>query len=134
MAKTMLWARWIAALVAAAVAYVIVLTVVPPLERGVPGISPTVLALNSTLLATAAGLIGGSFTAPREHLRFARRSFFWIGLLTPIGRAVYEFLSSHALTHDYLAMLGGAFAGGMLGIFVMILRPQARAPRPRRFS
>jgi hypothetical protein len=52
----------------------------------------------------------------------------------PIGRAVYEFLTVHIMTHDYLAMLGGAFAGGMVGLFVMILPKGARAPQPRRFG
>lgn len=127
-------ARWVVALAAAAVAYVIVALVLPALEKGVPGISPTVQVLNISLLATAAGLIAGSFAAPRDHLRFARRSFFWIGLFVPIGRAVYEYLTVHAITHNYLAMLGGAFAGGMLGIFVMILPKGARTPQPRRFS
>lgn len=134
MAKLMLRARWVAALAAAAVAYVIVTLALPALEKGVPGISPTVQALNISLLATAAGLIAGSFAAPRGHLRLARRSFFWIGLLVPIGRAVYEYLTVHLMTHDYLAMLGGAFAGGMVGLFVMILPKGARAPQPRRFG
>lgn len=133
-AKLMLRARWVVALAAAAAAYVIVTLALPALEKGVPGISPTVQALNISLLATAAGLIAGSFTAPREHLRLARRSFFWLGLLTPLGCGVYEFFTAHMMTHDYLAMLGGAFAGGMLGLFVMILPKGARAPQPRRFS
>lgn len=134
MAKLMLQGRWVAALAAAVIAYVIVTLVLPALEKGVPGISPTVQALNISLLATAAGLIAGSFAAPREHLRLARRSLFWIGMLTPVGRAVYEFLTIHTMTQNYLAMLGGAFAGGMLGLFVMILPKGARAPQPRRFS
>lgn len=134
MNKMVLRARWVAALLAAAIAYVAVTLILPAVEKGVPGISPTVQALNISLLATAAGLIAGSFAAPRQHIRFARRSFFWIGLLVPIGRGAYEILATHAVTHNYLAMLGGAFAGGMLGLFVMILPKGARAPQPRRFS
>jgi len=134
MSKNMQIARWAMGVAAAVVAYVIVLVVIPPLEKGVPGISPMVLALNSTLLATAAAVIVGGFTIPREHLPFARRFFFFSGMLAPIGRAKYEFLHFHTISHDYLAMIGGAFAGGMLGLFILIVPKPERARQPRRFN
>jgi hypothetical protein len=77
MAKLVLRVRWVAALAAAAVTYVIVTLALPALEKGMPGISPTVQALNISLLATAAGLVAGSFAAPRESIcawRAARSS------------------------------------------------------------
>ncbi len=132
--KTVLAVRWGIALVVAAIVYVVVIRVVPMVEGNVKAISPTVLELNTSLLATAAGLIAGAFAAPRIHISLARRYFFILGMLLPIGRAAWDFTHGGAFHHSYLLMLAGAFAGGMLGLFVMILPKPPRRAQPRRFG
>ncbi len=126
--------RWGVALVAAAVVYYIVLRLVPMAESGVSAISPTVLVLNTVLLSTAAGVIVAGFLVPREHIARARKYLFILGMLVPIARAVWDFAHTGGMNHDYLAMLGGAFAGGMIGLFILILPKPQRQVQPRRFT
>jgi hypothetical protein len=134
MSMNMRIARWVGGSAAAVVVYAIVIWLLPQIEGGVPGLSPRLVVLNATLLATAAAVSVGGLTIPRNDISFARKFFFFAGLLTPIGRAVYEFLRFHTISHDYLAMLGGAFAGGMLGLFILILPKPEKARQPRRFT
>lgn len=125
--------RWGIAVVVAAVVYVIIQKVVPSLEGGISAISPMVLTLNTSLLATAAGVILGGFLVPRAHLPLARKVFFALGILAPIGLAVWDYFHG-GLSRNYLGMLGGAFAGGMVGLFILILPKPQRQVQPRRFN
>ena len=126
--------RWGIALIAAVVAYLVVIMIVPMLERNVSAISPSVLILNSTLLASAAGVGLGAVLAPRAHIRLARITLFWIAMLVPLGNAAWAVTHGHAITMNYLLMLAGAFAGGMLGVFIGIMPKPPRPARPRRFG
>ena len=134
MSKTAIAIRWGVAVVVAAIVYAVVITIVPMLEGNVKAISPTVLVLNSSLLATAAGVIAGGFLVPRAQIRIARRYFPVLGVLTPIGRAVWDFAFTGGMHHNYLMLLAGAFAGAMLGVFILIMPKPPRQAQPRRFS
>ncbi|HEY1721730.1 MAG TPA: hypothetical protein VGG27_10825 [Magnetospirillaceae bacterium] len=126
--------RWVLGIVAGGVVYTAVQYILPKLESGVSAISPMVLVLNTALLATAAGFIVGAFITPRAQLPQARRYFFALGMLTPIGRAVWDYAHTGSMHHNYLLMIAGAFSGGMLGAFVMLMPKPQRQAQPRRFG
>ncbi len=126
--------RWVIALVVAAVLYFVVSKVIPMVEGGVSVISPLVLVLNTALLATAVSISVAGFVVPREHIVSARKILFVLGMLAPIGLAVWDFFHAAGLHRNYLAMLGGAFSGGMIAMFVLILPKPQRQVQKRRFS
>lgn len=124
--------RWGFALIGAAIAYIVLINVLPRVEASI--LSPKLLVLSSTLLATAAGVGIGALLAPRERIRFARRALFLIALLVSLGETAWGYTHGHPITTAYLFMWVGTLAGGVLGIFIALAPKPARQPQPRSFG